>query len=204
MSDRTFCVALTGGIASGKTAVADRFGALGACVIDADLISHELVAAGGAALDEIFAAFGDSVLGADGGLDRAAMRRLVFDDAAARKRLESILHPRVRALMRERSADVAGPYALLVIPLLVESGHYDWVDRVLVVDVPRTLQRDRLLARDGITVQLADAMLDAQASREQRLAIADDVIENDATFDDLDDKVVALDRLYRSLALSGD
>lgn len=200
MTRTRFTVALTGGIASGKSAASDRFAALGADVIDADLVSRELVAPGGEALDEIVAAFGKGVLTAEGALDRRAMRELVFADDARRRRLESILHPRVRDILRERARAGSGAYALLVVPLLVESGHYGWVDRVLVVDVPREVQRARLLARDGVTPELADAMLDAQASREQRLAMADDVIANDGTLADLDDRVRQLHERYLALA----
>ena len=200
MARARFTVALTGGIASGKSAATDRFAALGVDVIDADLVSRELVAPGGAALEEIVAAFGKEVLAADGALDRRAMRERVFADDGARRRLETILHPRVRDILRERSQAGSGAYAMLAIPLLVESGHYGWVDRVLVIDVPREVQRARLLARDGITPELADAMLDAQASREQRLAIADDVIANDGTLADLDDRVRQLHERYLALA----
>jgi dephospho-CoA kinase len=199
MDSLAFTVALTGGIASGKSAVSDRFAALGACVIDADLVSRELVAPGGAALDEIVAAFGTDALAGDGSLDRRRMREHVFADADARHRLEAILHPRVRDVLRERAAS-AVPYALLVIPLLVESGQYGWVDRVLVVDVPRQVQLARLLARDGVTPELADAMLDAQASRAQRLDLADDVIANDGSLDELDRKVAALHAQYLALS----
>ena len=205
MTDATgrprFTVALTGGIASGKSAVSDRFAALGADVIDADLVARELVAPGGAALDEIVTGFGKGVLGADGALDRRALRELVFADEARRRELEAILHPRVRDILRERAQGGSGAYALLVIPLLVESGHYGWVDRVLVVDVPRDVQHARLVARDGITADLADAMLDAQASRAGRLAIADDVIANDGTLADLDTRVQNLHARYLALAL---
>ena len=200
MARARFTVALTGGIASGKSAATDRFAALGVDVIDADLVSRELVSPGGAALEEIVAAFGKEVLAADGALDRRAMRERVFADDGARRRLETILHPRVRDILRERSQAGSGTYAMLAIPLLVESGHYGWVDRVLVIDVPREVQRARLLARDGITPELADAMLDAQASREQRLAIADDVIANDGTLADLDDRVRQLHERYLALA----
>jgi dephospho-CoA kinase len=202
MDTLPFTVALTGGIASGKSAVAERFAALGASVIDADQVARELVAPASAALAEIVAAFGVEVLDANAVLDRRAMRERVFIDVEARRKLEAILHPRVRAALRERSAVALGPYALLVIPLMVESGHYDWVDRVLVVDAPRAMQRVRLLPRDGITPQLADAMLDAQASRKQRLAIADDVIDNSRTPDDLDAQVAALHARYLELAQS--
>ncbi len=200
MRELPFSVALTGGIASGKSVVAERLAARGASVVDADAVSRELVAPGSVALAEIRTAFGEAVIAADGSLDRQAMRERAFADTRVRAQLEAILHPRVRELLRERAAAAGGPYVVLVIPLLVESGDYDWVDRVLLVDVPRELQRQRLLARDGITSQLADAMLDAQASREQRLARADDVITNDATLDVLDRDVDRLHRHYLALA----
>ena len=124
------------------------------------------------------------------------MRSRVFADATARRRLESILHPRIRALLRQRSVEATAPYALVVVPLLVEGGRYEWIDRVLVVDVTRDVQKARLVARDGITPELADAMLDAQASREQRLAAADDIIDNSGTPADLDAKVQTLHAQY--------
>jgi len=196
MDTHPFTVALTGGIASGKSAVAERFAVLGANVIDADVVARELVAPGSAALAEIVTVFGSDVLDANAALDRRAMRERVFADVDARRKLEAILH------LRERSAVAAGPYALLVIPLLAESGYYDWVDRALVVDVPREVQRARLLSRDGVTPQLADAMLDAQVGREQRLALADDVIENGETLAELVAQVAVLHARYLDLAQS--
>ena len=201
MDKDRFIVALTGGIASGKSDIAARFAALGAHVIDADVVARELVIAGSPALTEIIEAFGADALDAHGALDRRAMRERVFADPPARRKLEAILHPRVRDALRERSAAAIGPYTLLVIPLLTENAsHYDWVDRVLLVDVPRDVQRKRLLARDGAGFDLADAMLDAQVSRAQRLAIADDVIENSATLDALDAGVRTLHERYVALA----
>lgn len=191
-----YVVALTGGIASGKSAVAERFETLGVDVIDADRVARELVGPGQPALDEIASAFGNDVLDANGALDRRRMRERVFADPSARRRLEAILHPRVRAELHERARLSTAPYVLLAIPLLAESEGYDWIDRVLVVDVPRETQRQRLIARDGITPQLADAMLDAQASRERRLAIADDVVDNDGALADLDAQVAKLHRHY--------
>jgi len=203
MRDTPFCVALTGGIASGKSAVCVRFATHGVEVIDADVVARDLVAPGMPALREVVSTFGAAILDSRGGLDRAAMRERVFADTNARRRLEAILHPRVRAVLRERASAARGPYVMLAIPLLVESGgDYRWVDRVLVVDVPREVQHARLIARDGITDALADSMLDAQASRKQRLAIADDVIVNDGTLADLDQRVAALHAKY--LALAGD
>ena len=195
-----FTVALTGGIASGKSEVERRFAARGVEIIDADLVAREVIAIGTAGLAEIVAVFGSDVLGADGTLDRKAMRERVFADPHARQRLESIIHPRVRKTLQERAANVRSAYGMLVIPLFVESGEYHWVDRVLVVDVPRSVQITRLLARDGVTPELAESMLDAQASREQRLVIADDVIDNNADLAALDSRVDALHRNYLSLA----
>jgi dephospho-CoA kinase len=200
---RPYCVVLTGGIASGKSECARRFAALGASVIDADVIARELVARGMPALDEIVAAFGAHMLDSSGSLERAEMRALVFGDAVARKKLEAILHPRVRAEMRARADVATGPYALLVVPLYVESGGYDFVDRVVVVDLRRDVQLARAIARDRMTPSLAEAMLDAQATREQRLAIADDVIDNSGAPDALDAQIVALHELYVSVARAG-
>lgn len=195
-----FTVALTGGIASGKSEVERRFAARGIEIIDADIVARDVIAIGTSGLAEIVEVFGVAVLGADGTLDRKAMRERVFADSNARHRLESIVHPRIRKVLEEAAANVRSSYGMLVIPLFVESGEYQWVDRVLVVDVPRETQVRRLLARDGITVALAEAMLDAQASREQRLAIADDVIVNSESLAALDGAVEALHQRYLSLA----
>ena len=200
-----YVIGLTGGIASGKSEVARQFQALGVLVADADLAAREAVAAGSAGLADVIATFGAGVLAADGSLDRAAMRRRVFDDAAARKRLEEIIHPRVRVLLEQTCAAAAGPYVLAAIPLLAEAGgreSYRWLDRVLVVDAPPQVQLDRLLQRDGIDLALAQRMLAAQASRGQRLAIADDVIVNDGSREALAAHVESLDRHYRLLAAS--
>lgn len=205
-----YIVGLTGGVASGKSEVTRRFEALGVAVADADLAAREAVAVGSPGLAEVVAAFGAQVLGPDGGLDRAAMRRRVFADDEARARLEAIVHPRVRALLGAACRDAPGPYAIAAIPLLAEAlppdgaggtrGAYPWLQRVLVVDVPVEVQRARLLARDGIDAALADRMIAAQASRQQRLAIADDVLVNDGPLEDLDRHVEALHARYRALA----
>jgi len=203
MSD--YIIGLTGGVASGKSAVAARFAALGVVVADADVVAREVVAAGSDGLAEVVTAFGPSVLDSGGALDRAAMRRRVFADEGARRMLEAIVHPRVRLALREACIAAAGSYAIAAIPLLAEGGGrtaYPWLQRILVVDVPVELQRTRLLARDGIDAALADRMIAVQASREQRLAIADDVIVNDAAIEALDAHVAALDKLYRALAAS--
>lgn len=177
-----FAVGLTGGIGSGKSTVADCFAAHGVAVIDTDVIARQLTRPGGAALDAIRTAFGAAVMGADGALDRTALRRLVFADAAARHRLEAILHPLIRRRVDEALAAAAAPYALIVIPLLVETGGYrDLLDRVLVVDCPEPLQIARVVARSGLEQDEVQAIIAAQAERGERLAAADDVIVNTDT-----------------------
>jgi len=195
-------VALTGGIASGKTTVADLFAARGVPVIDTDVIARDVVEPGTPALAAVVEAFGIEVLGADGRLDRRRMRERIFSDAGARRRLEGILHPAIRAEMARRSLAAGGPYQVLVIPLLAEGGRRDHVDRVLLVDVPEELQVERLMLRDGVSREQATASLGAQAGRAARLAIADDVIVNTGRADDLDHEVTALDVKYRKLAAS--
>ena len=196
-------IAITGGVASGKSTVDRLFHALGVVVADADVAAREAVAPGSEGLDEVVAAFGEGVLGVDGQLDRPAMRRRVFADADARRRLETIIHPRVRETLRNTCQAASGPYVIASIPLLAEGGGrdaYPWLQRILVVDVPETLQLARLLQRDGIDEALARTMIAAQASRRERLAIADDVLVNDGRMDALPPQVEALDRLYRRLA----
>jgi len=201
MSD--FIVGLTGGVASGKSEITRRFEALGIVVADADVAARDAVAAGSTGLAEVVAEFGTGVLAEGGELDRLAMRKRVFADDGARRRLEAIVHPRVRATLRAACTSATGPYAIAAIPLLAEGGGraaYPWLDRILVIDVPAAVQHARLLQRDGIDGALADRMIAAQATRQQRLAIADDVIVNDGPVDALDAHVAALDRRYRSLA----
>jgi dephospho-CoA kinase len=152
-----FTVALTGGVASGKSTVERLFASRGIEIVDADHVAREVVAAGTAGLADIVEIFGTDVLSADGSLDRRAMRERVFADERARRQLEAIIHPRVREVLRQRASEVHSAYGMLVIPLLVESGDYAWVNRVLVVDVPREVQRERLLKRDGISRELAEA-----------------------------------------------
>ncbi len=198
-----FCVGLTGGIASGKSALADRLRARGAFLADADVIAREIVAPGQPALAEIAAHFGRGMLQADGSLDRAVMRQRIFDSPAERKALEAITHPRIRAALHDACMAANAPYAVAAIPLLTEGGgrtFYPWLDRIVIVDVPMELQRARLLARDGIDAALTDGMIAAQATRAQRLAIADDVVANSGSLEDLDKAADALDRLYRELA----
>jgi dephospho-CoA kinase len=198
---RHYVVALTGGVAAGKNAVAQRFEALGIRVYDADVAAREVVAAREPALAEIEFVFGAGVLHVDGSLNRRAMRERVFADPAARNKLEGIVHPRVRAWLRRRVGMDRGPYCVLAIPLLVENREaYAWVDRVLLVDAPEALQVERLMQRDGIDRGAARRMLAAQSSREQRLAIADDVIVNDGEEAALDARVAALHARYLELA----
>lgn len=193
-------VVLTGGIASGKSAAADEFARLGVPVIDTDVLAREVVEPGQPALQAIRAEFGDGVMRADGALDRRALRRIIFADAARRERLEAILHPRIVERARQRLAQLDAGYAVLVVPLLVETGLFADADRVLVVDVPEQTQLERLRARDQVDRDQAHAALAAQATREQRLARADDVIDNSGTLADLHARVAELDRHYRRLA----
>jgi dephospho-CoA kinase len=193
---RAAAIAVTGGVASGKSEVTKRFEALGVPVIDADLVSRQLVGPGMPALADIVQRFGDSVLTHDGTLDRRRLRDIVFADTAARRDLEAILHPRVRDSLRSGAASAQGPYVLLAIPLLVESGHYDWVSRVLVVDVPSEVQLARVMQRDGVERASAIAMIAAQATRAMRLARADDVIINDGPLEALDGSVARLHARY--------
>jgi dephospho-CoA kinase len=195
-----FTVVLTGGIASGKTVVSDLFGLLGITVIDTDQIAREIVQPGRSALAEIAREFGPKMLDANGQLDRATMRKLIFDDPQARDRLERILHPRIAREALNRVRQTASEYCLLVVPLYVETGRWSWVDRVLVVDAQESTQIERVMARDKASRAHAKSILQAQASRPERLAVADDIIENNADLDSLRLQVTALDSKYRALA----
>lgn len=198
-----FVIGLTGGIAAGKSEVSRRFEALGITVADADLAARAVVAPGSEGLARIAAHFGTDILLADGQLDRAALRARIFESAQERKALEAITHPAIRQLLRETCEQAEGPYAIAAIPLLTEAGgrqQYPWLDRILVVDVPVAVQHARLMQRDGIDSALADRMIAAQASREARLAMADDVVVNDGHPDHLQAHVERLDRAYRALA----
>lgn len=189
-------IGLTGGIASGKSTVSAEFADLGAAIVDTDIIAREIVAPGSDTLDEVVTAFGPSIRAVDGSLDRRALRALVFADVAARLRLEAILHPRIRTQALAQVQQAIGPYVVLVVPLLVESRQYDWVDRILVVDVERALQERLLMARDDMRVELTRAMIVAQASRAERLNVADDVIRNSGTITDLKAQTRAAHRRY--------
>lgn len=189
-------VALTGGIASGKSLAAQRFAELGVTVIDSDVIAREIVEPGQPALEEIVQRFGKTVLQTDGRLDRRALRERIFHDPQARADLERITHPRIRAIMRARAADAHGPYQLHVIPLLAESGRASEFDRVLLIDCDPAVQKARLMQRDGSSAETAEAILAAQARRSERLAIADDVLVNDGSAQTLRDGVERLHREY--------
>ena len=194
-------IGLTGGIASGKSAVARRFEALGIAVYDADVAARDVIQPGSAGLAAVVETFGRDALDETGQLDRAAMRQRVFADPSVRQALEAIIHPRVRQWLLDRALADRGPYCVLAIPLLVENiQHYRWIDRLLLVDVPQSTQVSRLIARDGIDEALALRMLAQQATREQRLALADDVIENSGVELALDEVVAALHQRYLKLA----
>ena len=198
---RRFAVGLTGGIGSGKTTVADMFGAQGAALIDTDLIAHALTAPGGAAMPAIESAFGPDFVTATGALDRIRMRAAVFTDAAAKARLEAILHPMIRIETERATAEAGGSYLLYVVPLLVESGRWRArVDRILVVDCPESLQVARVMQRNAMREAEVLAIMAAQASRAGRLAAADDVIVNDGGASQLAPHVARLHALYCELA----
>ncbi|MEI7430974.1 MAG: dephospho-CoA kinase [Betaproteobacteria bacterium] len=197
----TFIVGLTGGIGSGKSAVADCFSALGVAVVDTDAIAHELTGVNGAAMAEIAGAFGQSVISSDGRLNRDAMRRLVFSDPSVKNRLEAILHPMIRRESEARCLAAQSPYVVLVVPLLVESGVYQQrVNRVLVVDCDEATQISRVIARNGLAAAEVRAIMKTQASREERLAVADDVVVNNEGLETLSPRVTDLHRGYLELA----
>ncbi|RQR39019.1 dephospho-CoA kinase [Burkholderia sp. Bp9142] len=177
-----FAIGLTGGIGSGKTTVADMFAARGTSLVDTDLIAHRITAPAGLAMPAIEHAFGPDFVAADGSLDRAKMRALIFSDDDARRRLEAITHPLIRAETDREAREAQGPYVIFVVPLLVESGNWKArSDRVLVVDCPVETQIARVMRRNGFTREQVEAIIARQATREARLAAADDVIVNDAT-----------------------
>lgn len=193
-------IGLTGGIASGKTTVAGLFTELGITVIDADLIARETVFPGSHGLAAIVAAFGQSILTTDGQLDRKSLRKMIFSDPDRKNQLNSILHPRIREAMIQRSTAAPGPYHLLDIPLLVESGWHKHLDRVLVVDCTEEIQLERLMARDDESREQAQRILQNQSSRQQRLALADDIIDNNHTPAALVQQVYALHQRYLQIA----
>ncbi|MYM64700.1 dephospho-CoA kinase [Pseudomaricurvus sp. HS19] len=196
----TYVVGLTGGIGSGKTAVSDRFKALGITVVDADVASRVVVEPGRPALQLIAEHFGADILLADGQLNRAELRKRIFQDESERLWLEGLLHPLIRQEIMDGLNNASSPYALLVSPLLIESGQSKFTKRVLVVDVPEELQLSRTVARDNNSAEQVKAIMSAQASREQRLQHADDVIVNDGSLEQLHQKVQEQHEKYLSLA----
>lgn len=198
-----FRVGLTGGIGSGKSTVADRFAELGAAIVDTDAIAHAITAPGGAAIDALRAHFGDAYITAGGALDRGRMRELVFADAGAKRALEFILHPLIRARAEDAAQHAAenAPYVMFVVPLLVESGNWKTrVDRVLVVDCPVDVQVERVARRSRIDADGARSIVAQQASRERRLAVADDVLFNGGAVGQLAERVARLHATYCRLA----
>lgn len=191
-----FTVALTGGIGSGKTVVADLFARLGVPVIDTDIIARELVSPGKPALTEIIHAFGREILTAKGELDRAKLARITFSSARMRKQLEAILHPRIHTEIRSRLQKLDSPYAIIVIPLLVETGQIETYNRVLVVDCDEAAQVQRVRERDHRDDEQINAIMQAQSTRAGRLAWADDIIENNGTLPELEQKVARLHQTY--------
>lgn len=189
-------IGITGGIGSGKTTVANLFADVGVPVIDADDLARRAVARGEPGYGEIVEHFGSEILDEAGELDRRKMREHVFSDPGKRARLEAIVHPRVYAMMKQLLDNLECPYAIVVVPLLIETGGREIVDRVLVVDSPEELQIERTLRRDGTTREGIERILAAQTDRRSRLAAADDVIENAASESDLKDEVVSLHHRY--------
>ncbi|HEY6821987.1 MAG TPA: dephospho-CoA kinase [Burkholderiales bacterium] len=200
---KKFIVGLTGGIGTGKSAAAEAFARLGATVVDTDAIAHELTGPAGAAMPAVAALFGHEFVLPSGAMDRGKVRARVFADPQARRGLEALLHPMIRKLSQERIAAAGGPYVIHVVPLLVESPDYrSRVDRVLVVDASEATQLHRVRAR-GLSDEEAKAIIASQASRNARLAAADDVIANDGTLDALRQQVADLHLRYAALAAQG-
>ena len=197
-----YVVGLTGGIGSGKTTVADLFAALGVDVVDTDVIARQLTGVAGDAMPSIKKAFGEALLAADGSLNRNQMRSLAFADPEAKRRLEAILHPMIREKSREQcQKKTASPYVMLVVPLLVESGTYrESMNRILLVDCNESLQIERVMQRSALSASQVKAIMDTQATRAERLAVADDVILNDKDVSSLDSRVRALHQQYLALA----
>ncbi|HCY62388.1 MAG TPA: dephospho-CoA kinase [Oxalobacteraceae bacterium] len=201
MTAAAFTVGLTGGIGSGKTTVANMFAARGAAIIDTDQIAHELTRPGGIAIPAIAAQFGSDFIASTGALDRSRMRDAVFADPAAKRRLEAILHPLIRSECERAAQQAQGPYLILVVPLLVESGNWKQrVSRVLVVDCPEQQQIMRVMDRNGLSEAQVHAIMASQATREQRLAAADDVLSNTEETAALEPQVERLHALYCHMA----
>lgn len=193
-------IGLTGGIGSGKSSVCTIFHELGAPIIDSDIIARELVVPGSMALKQIEGCFGQQLLQEDGSLDRKQMRELVFSNQAQREQLESILHPLIRQEMERQINRLNAPYIILAIPLLLEKGWQQQLDRVLVVDCSVELQRQRALMRDSSSVQTIDRIIASQISRDARIAAADDLIDNSGSYEALRDQVETLHHRYLELS----
>jgi dephospho-CoA kinase len=201
MSGPALTIGLTGGIGSGKSAVAARFARHNIAIIDTDAIARELTAPGGAAIPALRASFGAALIAADGSLDRARMRERVFADPAERTRLEALLHPLIEAEAVRRCNAANSPYVIVDVPLLVETGRWRArSDRICVVDCPQEQQVARVVQRSGLSEAGVRAIMAAQASREARLAVADDIIDNSGSLAALHARVDALHKQYRNLA----
>ncbi len=193
-------LALTGGIASGKTAVSNYFAKLGANVVDADIVAREVVAENTPGLQSIRDYFGSEVINSNGTLNRSLLRSIVFEDEQERVWLNNLLHPLIRSRMQELRSSTELPYSLSVIPLLFESNQWQDYQRIIVVDCPKELQLQRLIARDDTNSAQAESILDSQASRQQRLSIADDVIDNSSDLQSLYSQVIKLHKHYLFMA----
>ncbi len=200
---RPFCIGLTGGIGSGKTAATDIFSRLGTPIIDADTISQEVVMAGQPALSDITDTFGADVIGEDGELRRSYLRKLIFDDIPARQKLESIIHPRVRDEITRRLQHIRYPYCIISSPLLIESHSLDNIDRIVVIDAPEPLQIERASNRDQLQKEEINKIVNSQISRHDRLSVADDVIVNEKDLSFLQKQVEVLHRKYLKIATEG-
>ena len=195
-----FIVVMTGGIASGKTSASDIFASHGVPILDTDLSARAVVEPGQPALDEIKARFGSDVITASGGLNRAALREIIFDHPEKRHELEAILHPKIQAHINQQKDQLDAPYCIIVVPLFLESGRGYETDKLLVIDVPIEVQRERLAQRDGTTPEQIEQILNSQATRDERLSAADDVIDNTASPDALAARVAELHQQYLSQA----
>ena len=200
MTTGIFTVVLTGGIASGKSAVSACFEKLGVPIVDTDVIARQVVEPGSPALERITRELGAGFLDKDGGLNRTKMRQAIFSDPDLKSRLEAILHPLIGREVLQQVNQLDSPYCIIVIPLFAESSAYAWIDRVLVVDATEDAQIERVMARDGISRDQARAILNAQASRQDRLALADDILDNSGRLSELSERVKALHEKYLSLA----
>ncbi len=193
-------IGLTGGIGSGKSTVAEMFESLGVPIIDMDRIARQIVEPGQPALTQIKQAFGEKIVAASGQLNRQQLSKIIFDSVKKRQQLEAILHPLIRQETARQLAELKSPYCIVVIPLLLESEQRSLVDRVLVVDVPESLQITRTMQRDGISAAQVRKILAAQVGRDSRLNAADDVIDNSAAMEDIRHRVDELDQQYRALS----